>query len=283
MDTNMNGRVQLIGQPGQPAAIGGMADVYRARWISHNNREYLAVKVIRASQLEDQRISARNAQRLQRELDVWSRLTHANVLPFYGTCEDVIPGRVALVSPWMDYGNLPSYIARNPTAPRWRLVDDIMSGLDYLHSKNVVHGDIKGNNVLIGSGGRAVLSDFGRAFIMDEIEASKSLSAAAHWTAPEVLITEDSIPLTKMSDVWSLGVTMFEIYVGMERLWGGTRRVANVIRKLSEGKTPDIGGPAQYNEVPEYLWDILYRCWHFVPEARPAVHIALREYRSRTA
>lgn len=67
------------------------------------------------------------------------------------------------------------------------------------------------NNVLITSSGRAVLSDFGRAFIIDEIEVSKSLIAAAYYTAPEVLITEDVTPLTKMSDVWSLGVTIFEV------------------------------------------------------------------------
>lgn len=69
--------------------------------------------------------------------------------------------------------------------------------------------------MLVTSDGRAVLTDFGRSFIIDEIEVSKSLCAAAHWTAPEVLTTdsEDGIPppLTKMSDVWSLGVTIFEV------------------------------------------------------------------------
>lgn len=69
--------------------------------------------------------------------------------------------------------------------------------------------------------------------------------------------------------------------MGLGRLWGGKRRIANVIKMISEGKTPDVGGPAQHRDVPEYLWDILYRCWHFTPEARPAVHSALREYRNR--
>lgn len=136
------------------------------------------MKVIRASQLEDQQTRARNEQvriipvpeclnadrppkRLQREMDIWIRLNHANVLPFYGTCADVVPGRVALVSPWMENDSLPSYISRFPTASKSSLVssishtklsglcptlkaEDIMSGLKYLHNYNVIHGDIKG-------------------------------------------------------------------------------------------------------------------------------------------
>lgn len=136
------------------------------------------MKVIRATQLEDQQTRARNEQvrttpiqeclnadsppkRLQREMDIWIRLNHPNVLPFYGTCADVIPGRVALVSPWMENDSLPSYISRSRTASKSSLVssishtklsglcptlkaEDIMSGLKYLHSYNVIHGDIKG-------------------------------------------------------------------------------------------------------------------------------------------
>lgn len=73
--------------------------------------------------------------------------------------------------------------------------------------------------------------------------------------------------------------------MGKERLWGGSRRPtspANVIMKILDRKTPDIGGRTRYHEVPEYLWDILYRCWDFNPEARPSVDSALQEYRHRT-
>ena len=65
--------------------------------------------------------------------------------------------------------------------------------------------------MLVDDNGNAVLTDFGRAFIIDEIEASRSLNAAAHWTAPEVLMEEGTIPLTQKSDVWSLAVTIFEV------------------------------------------------------------------------
>lgn len=165
MVANLNGRIQLVGQPWQPTANGGMADVYRAWWFNRsNNREFvsisfiniceksqlmsifvkqLAVKVIRACQLEDPgksetnrrvctnsiqgNLNADNAikKRLHREMEIWSRLNHANVLPFYGISEDAIPGRVALVSPWMDNDTLPSYILRYPTISKSRLVSSL--------------------------------------------------------------------------------------------------------------------------------------------------------------
>lgn len=109
-------------------------------------------------------------------------------------------------------------------------IEHVIAGLDYLHSEKVVHGDLKGvsnllvsdshtvscngykNNVLIDDSGCALLSDFGRAQVVDENQSSSvGLNTAVHWTAPEVLTTEDDILLSYQSDVWSLGITMFEV------------------------------------------------------------------------
>ena len=92
----------------------------------------------------------------------------------------------------------------------------IANGLSYLHAQvpPVIHGDLRGANVLIGDSGEPLLCDFGLAVIVEDlvnmpISSALQGSGNPRWMAPELLIGEDMV--STQSDVWSLGMLMLEV------------------------------------------------------------------------
>jgi len=157
-------------------------------------------------------------KRFDREHTIWATLDHPNVLPFLGTAE-LGPG-VCFVSPWMDNGNVMDYIARHPKVDREVLVKGIAAGMQYLHEQtpSLVHGDIKGRNVLVDEFGTTLLCDFGLALHEDLERATTTLAGlgTARWMAPERL-SPDAFRLTTSktrttsADVFSFAMTAYEI------------------------------------------------------------------------
>ncbi|KAJ3560817.1 hypothetical protein NP233_g10585 [Leucocoprinus birnbaumii] len=147
-----------------------------------------------------------------RELIVWAHSSHPNVLPFMGMFIDNIDGvsRVCLVSPFMENGNLLEYAPRLPQRARLSLLSDVVNGLLYIHAMGIVHGDLKGQNVLINSRGCAVITDFGssRATTGTSTSTTTNSSYTLCFAAPEVVAHGKKS--TTMSDVWSFGCLTFE-------------------------------------------------------------------------
>ncbi|KAJ7246030.1 kinase-like domain-containing protein, partial [Mycena rebaudengoi] len=111
-------------QDSWPVDSGGFGDVYMASVSSH--------------------------QGYAREAILWGQLFHPNVLPFYGISFVGIPPRICLVSPWMENGNITTFLKRkNANADPVKIMSDISRGLKYLHDQKVVHGDLKGVRGLI--------------------------------------------------------------------------------------------------------------------------------------
>ncbi|KAJ3576723.1 hypothetical protein NP233_g239 [Leucocoprinus birnbaumii] len=155
------------------------------------------------------------------EAVLWGQLQHTNVLPFYGVyhLEHSTHNRLCLVSPWMENGNVDEYLAREPNADRMSLIKDVASGLKYLHGQNIVHGDLKGANVLVHSSGRACLADFGLSTIRDpEVMAMTTSSSSSgcggtiRWMAPELLSSHDTDdPIsTKATDIYAFAGVSYE-------------------------------------------------------------------------
>ncbi|KIO31740.1 hypothetical protein M407DRAFT_241673 [Tulasnella calospora MUT 4182] len=110
------------------------------------------------------------------------------------------------------------YIRTNPNAKRTSFVHDIAAGMHYLHSRNFVHGNLQGGNVLVTSSLTACLSGFGMAKIKhdelsistDEAFKKRNSEALRPWMAPERFMGK----LTKPTDVWAFGMTIYEIFSG---------------------------------------------------------------------
>ncbi|CAE6352779.1 unnamed protein product [Rhizoctonia solani] len=152
-------------------------------------------------------------KRAARELNCWSSHKHKNILPLFGFA--VVEGNLAMVSPWMKNGCITEYVTRSPDCDRLKLCAQLAGAIAYLHEQNVIHGDIKGPNVLISDEGDVQVTDFGVS-IMDhrEIEFSVTSTGAGtqRWQAPEILRGDSDS--SKEADVYALGMTMIEAYTG---------------------------------------------------------------------
>ncbi|KXN89688.1 Testis-specific serine/threonine-protein kinase 5 [Leucoagaricus sp. SymC.cos] len=110
----------------------------------------------------------------------------------------------------MKNGNLRDYATRLPQKSRLPLISDVVDGLQYLHGLGVVHGDLKGENVLISDEGRGLITDFGASHITTVTAASGSLSLTTlRFSAPEVVMGNKQP--TKQFDIWSLGCLCYAV------------------------------------------------------------------------
>ncbi|KAF9647907.1 kinase-like protein, partial [Thelephora ganbajun] len=136
----------------QIVAYGGFCDVYKGSL----GGEGVCIKWLRITTTGDQ---AMVKQALCREAVVWKRLNHPNIVSFKGVTLEPLQ----LVSEWMPGGELREYIRNNREANLVNLLLGVAKGLDYLHSCDVIHGDLKGANILVDATGNAQIVDFGLA------------------------------------------------------------------------------------------------------------------------
>ncbi|KAG8842854.1 GTP-binding protein Rho1 [Tulasnella sp. 330] len=126
---------------------GGFAVVKKGKW----GKLLVAVKEM---------TNITDTELLLKEIKVWKRLRHNHVLPFYGA--SLMASPPFLVSRYMKNGNITKYLtAINPGANRVQLAHEIALGMLYIHERNIIHGDLKGVNVLIDDSGLACITDFG--------------------------------------------------------------------------------------------------------------------------
>lgn len=122
-----------------------------------------------------------------REVEIWNRLNHKRIVPLRGYALDC-DGTPSLISPWLDNGDVLTYLKKHPFADRRALVRQVAEGLIYLHSEGIVHGDLKGGNVLVDDKGDAALCDFGLSKVLDDCPSTFATSTAGmgtlRWCAP---------------------------------------------------------------------------------------------------
>ncbi|KAG7098236.1 hypothetical protein E1B28_000200 [Marasmius oreades] len=185
-----------------PIGAGGFGDV----WKGKVRQTIVCLKVVRNFQQGNESNSQDLLKQFKREAILWKQLeSHPNILPFFGMYDwDGAPGKLCLVSPWMEGGNLAHYL--NPRPPKMKpvvdhttlvtLAYDVASGLEYLHDRKIVHGDLKGVNILIRTLKplRACIGDFGLSRVSDDHAISLSTTSQSRvegtlrWLAPELLL-----------------------------------------------------------------------------------------------
>lgn len=145
-----------------------------------------------------------------------------------------------------------------------RLIKDIAQGLHHLHQNNIVHGDLASRNILLGVGGEAKISDFGmsRVFGSEKQEIASIDVGPIKWMAPETLETR---AFSKMSDVWSFGIVVYEIIARKLPHEGVDSSVIGK-RIRDEGLTPEIP-----DDCEPIFKDLMEACWQFEPEKRPTI------------
>ncbi|KAG2743782.1 kinase-like protein [Suillus brevipes Sb2] len=188
----------------------------------------------------------------------WLELEHQNLVRFFGLTSSFgfFP---ALVTTWMSQGILTTYLdSQYPSLDlqqKFSLANDIISGLCYVHSQNIVHGHLTGFNVLIDESGRACLANYDLA---DLLATHYSVVQEPRWTDPELISGERSQLPTVSTDIYAFGCIMLQILIGKLPYWW--IRKSLVIIAKSENQLPmqdDPNDPMLEDSYKEFL----KRCW----------------------
>jgi len=283
------------------AGYGGMSDVHRGTWTNPDTGQptIIAIKLLRFKP-DDPKDLAKMTERLYREIRGWSQREDLNVLPFLGISNDAggEGHSPALISPFCARGEVMEYLIREPDADRLEIVKGVAKGLRYLHSINIIHGDIKGRNVLIGEGGEPLLCDFGRSRIIDHQGFTSCVLGTIGYMAPELLgaveeanedvdtddeegSTDDAYKaqeiyndkLTTKTDVYAYAMVAVEIFTGNPPYYyikPETRKAIHIVlgKQLKRRKY-------RSQTLTDARWDLLAECWCKDPMERPEVYLIL--------
>ncbi|KAF8834851.1 kinase-like protein [Paxillus ammoniavirescens] len=260
-----------------PVAAGGYGYVYKCS-LRHGNdhSSEVAVKSFKHALAQNNTgVPQREfSKTLRREIKVWHGLRHSNIVPLLGIAFG-FGSAISTVSPWISGGPLHTYLDTRAADlnlfDRFNLLQDVATGLRYLHSFPVVHGDLTSGNVLIDGDGKACLSDFGLCAVLGGLNGSSSFAlttcrpGAIEWAAPELVLTPDSVQPGPASDIFSFGCIMLQILSGQPP-WGKTNR-NTIILSLNKG---DRAPRPAHRAIRDRDWDFIRRCWSSA-DVRPSI------------
>ncbi|KAJ8584512.1 kinase-like protein [Rhizopogon salebrosus TDB-379] len=279
---------QIWGTIGDHIAAGAYGNVYRCEWRRPTGSVKIAVKVIKSH------ITETDLRRLRREVGIWSRLVHENIVPLVGTTEKFGP-LPSLVSLWFPHGTLLRLITEQGAGLNIRtklnLLHDIASGLNYLHDSHIVHGDITSCNILVDiqeGEYKACLTDFGLSTVLGgplndrTVEGSTVRYGAIRWTAPELLQLHDrpaDVKPTAQNDMYSFGRVMFHVFT-LRVPWDDIDdyQVFHKILARKEITRPEILPTTR--DITDARWNVIELCWSVDPSSRPSALMAMDLLRS---
>ncbi|KLO09789.1 kinase-like protein [Schizopora paradoxa] len=271
---NLTGKIE-VAEKAKTWAFGGFADVYQGVYVEI--KKYVAVKRLRLNI----RASEKVTKDLAKELRIWAELDHPNVLPLLGYIIHAGSNCPSLVSEWMVDGSLRDCMKNLKRYEALSMILGIAKGLAYLHSKDIIHSDLKTDNVLVSSDKEALLTDFGISQMtsLSTGYSSDTIKGSARWQAPEFFILRegDEPPPahTIATDIWAFGMTIYEL-LSYNMPYAHIHDRDQVTLVVSKGFLPrrpkhldDSTGLNRFLESK--LWNVCERCWDLEPEARPPV------------
>ncbi|KAG8820947.1 hypothetical protein FRC17_009963 [Serendipita sp. 399] len=264
---DLSGRIENI-EP-KPVFVGPYSLVYRGVL----DGELVAIKVLQpVAGCALHTMRRLQKKKIERERTVWAMLDHPNILPLYGFAEEDARFQPlgALVSPWHRYGSASAFLSEHgasiDNSTRTNLWRGVICGVQYLHEHNprIVHGDLKPANVLIDNHGVAKICDFGLvAFFLGTgtsgLTTTSPYSGTERYLAPELILSENHVQITTLSDVYALG------YIGLE-----DGRQGLIIREILRHVKP-ASQPSLLDVSLETIWQLVEHCLCFDPLQRPTV------------
>ncbi|KAL3583941.1 hypothetical protein D5086_015002 [Populus alba] len=237
-----------------------------------------------------------------READILSKLHHPNVVAFYGVVQDGHGGTLAAVTEYMVDGSLRSVLLRKDRYldrhKRLLIAMDAAFGMEYLHSKNIVHFDLKCDNLLVNlkDPQRPIckVGDFGLSKIKRNTLVSGGVSGTLPWMAPE-LLNGSSNKVSEKVDVFSFAIVLWEILTGEEpyaNMHYGAIIVAFILCAVykCEYLSLRVGGIVNNTlrpTIPSYCdseWRrLMEHCWAPNPAVRPSFTEIARRLRTMSS
>ncbi|KAF9259367.1 kinase-like protein [Marasmius fiardii PR-910] len=270
-------------------AVGGFSDIYKGTY----QKKSVCLKVLRMYIEDGGEKKNNNLRNFYKETLLWTQLSHPNLLPFFGVNTTLFPGKLCLLAPWMVNGRITKFLEVNPNHDKLRVISEIMGAIAYLHFHNIIHGDIKGANVLVDEQGKCYLADFGLAIASMTTTLLSSTTAGVgkgttRWMAPELFPSAESkvdstnppdLNSSKNSkpdiikparDIYAFACTVYEIIAG-KIPFAHLKVDMQVIFQVLKGERPNH--PAEDVWCPDSIWALIEQCWAQESRLRPTAAV----------
>lgn len=235
---------------------GGMSDVYKAK--CHKLNRFVAVKVLKQEFSEN----ANFVSKFRVEAQAAAGLMHPNIVNVYDVGEE--GGNYYIVMELVEGITLKKYIEKKARLSYKEAVSvaiQVSMGIDAAHNNHIIHRDIKPQNIIISREGKVKVTDFGIAKAATSNTITSNVMGSVHYTSPEQARGGYS---DEKSDIYSLGITMYEMLTGRVPFNGETT-VAIAIKHIQE----EMPSPRELvPEIPESVESIVMKCCQKSPERR---------------
>lgn len=227
---------------------GGMADVYKGK--DHMLNRYVAIKVLKKEFKEDDNF----VRKFRSEAQAAAGLIHPNVVNVYDVGED--RGLYYMVMELVEGITLKEYIDKKGRLSHKETISiaiQMCTGIGVAHAANIIHRDIKPQNIIISKDGKVKVTDFGIAKATTSNTISSNAMGSVHYTSPEQARGGFS---DQKSDIYSIGITLYEMVTGQVP-FDGDSTVSVAIKHLQEEITP----PSEIvPDIPYSLEQIILKC-----------------------
>ncbi|XP_015113864.1 raf homolog serine/threonine-protein kinase Raf [Diachasma alloeum] len=240
---------------------GSFGTVYKAHWHGPVTVKTLNVKIPTTSQL----------QAFKNEVAVLRKTRHVNILLFMGC---VSKPQLAIVTQWCEgsslYKHLHVFESKFELLTLIEIGRQTAQGMDYLHAKNIIHRDLKSNNIFLHDDLTVKIGDFGLATAKTRwsgTQQSNQPTGSILWMAPEVIRMDEKNPYSFQSDVYAFGVVLFELLAG-QLPYSNINNKDQILYKVGRGYLkPDLN--KLRSDTPKVLKRLTEECIKFSRDERP--------------
>ncbi|XP_020658206.1 RAF proto-oncogene serine/threonine-protein kinase isoform X4 [Pogona vitticeps] len=240
---------------------GSFGTVYRGKW--HGD---VAVKILKVVNPTPEQFQA-----FRNEVAVLRKTRHVNILLFMGY---MTKDNLAIVTQWCEGSSLYKHLHVQETKfqmlQRIDIARQTAQGMDYLHAKNIIHRDMKSNNIFLHEDRTVKIGDFGLATVKSRWSGSQQVeqpTGSVLWMAPEVIRMQDSNPFSFQSDVYSYGIVLYELMTG-ELPYSHINNRDQIIFMVGHGYA-SLDLSKLYKNCPKAMKRLVADCVKKVREERP--------------